>query len=536
MQAAVMIWLILSNLISGVCSVCTSLLHNPAGQTNLNLSLQPFEGLQTLTIEGILNVENAPSSGVPDKENLKFLGDGDPADVPLLEIETQFHRSQQCMFMSGTVLEDSFKISLPSTSDRQYMCGFDSFGNMKISRDESFKLQISRRSPEGYDIYLSGFDSFFFNYGSADNWKKFNDKRIDRVTKIVTECHDNCHLKYTSISACSHTDIELQDELTVEVMHVEIGQTYTLTCSAAGPPYLTSEWRNGGDEIIPGHSETNSTEGGVFKIESSLVISELDVADVGNYTCSISNQIIGNRVKKVISLHYIYVETAPESRYSLSSDESVKLLWTVKGHPLREVRLECISDLEAPVQFDREFQKSPALVNFSREISTEKFDFAVLSCALLDKGDFLEQRIIRFDVKDSEITPEETVEDKGCSCWKCYVILGLLLVVSVTINMVAAIHHVLKRKHHFVNQIKYYKKIMCNYWISMLKSMGYTYNRVPKLSDPTSESDSPETAANSAKKAPLQERPMIYKRNPGEEEDKPLKLHSAPPILSKKER
>ena len=445
--------------------------------------------------------------------------------------------------MSGTVLEDSFKISLPSASDRRAMCGFDSSGNMIISEDRFFKLQIILKSPEGYEIYLSGFNSplsFFFNYGSADNWKKF--KRLDRVTKIVTECHLNCHIAYTSISACPETDIELQNEQTVEVLRVEIGQTYTLTCSAGGAPYLTSEWRDSGGDIIPGHSEVISTEGGVFKIEASLVISDLDVADVGKYTCSISNQIMGNRVEKMISLHFIYVETAPESRYSLGSEESMQLLWTIKGHPLRGVRLECISDLGATVHFDRGFQKSPALVNFSCEISTGKFNFSVLSCALLDKSDFLEQRIIRFDVQDSEITPEETVEE--CTCRKCYVILGVLLSVSVIINMAVMIHHVLKRKDHFVNQLKYYQKFMCNYWTSMLNSMGY--NRVSKHeenADPTiiSESDCPETAADSAKKTSLRERPMIHKINLEEEKDEPLQLHSAPPsydleILPKKER
>ena len=101
MLVLTLLW-ILSVTTPGNCSKCWNILNEPSGLNNFDIELDYLlNGI--VTIEGVLNLEHAPESGVPHKDLLKFIGEDDPNDAPILEIETQVNRRHQCMYVRGTL-------------------------------------------------------------------------------------------------------------------------------------------------------------------------------------------------------------------------------------------------------------------------------------------------------------------------------------------------------------------------------------------------------------------------------------------------
>ena len=459
MLVLTLLW-ILSVTNPGSCSQCWNILNEPSGLNNFDIKLDYLlNGI--VTIEGVLNLEHAPESGVPHKDLLKFIGEDDPNDAPILEIETQVNRRHQCIFISGTLKDENLSsiVTYPFLPNRKYICSENRDGSMKISQDNEVKLQISSidmETLEGYEVYLGGFAKLLkhhlFKYGSLENWQKFEDRRIDGTRRIVNTCKQDCHLSYTKISVCSDPQPKLLDKMDVQVVRAELGNTYTLSCSASGAPYLGSEWRDKENSIIPG-DEVFSYDGAEFRIESKLVISDFYTKDAGSYTCNIFNKNFGNGVEKLVSLQHLSI-SAPNSTYSFVDSDSTELVWTVKGHPLLKVRLECKSELGVLVPFYQRLEDSPLRLTFSYEFS--KVDApAMLSCVLLNGTEFLDQRtIIREDEdfnKSTEIPAppcEAGVEDPGCICWYGYLAVGML-VLSVICNLALAaiIYKIRKEKY-----------------------------------------------------------------------------------------
>ena len=402
---------ILSSIISSDCSDCRFILNNPDGVNNFNIVLDspiPIGGI--ITMEGVLNTEHAPTSGVPDKEFLRFITEDDPDDAPILEIETQVHDSQQCMFMSGTLRDENTSrfVSYPNLSaPRKQICWFDNDGHMKISQDNLVKIQLSSNSTkeeEGYDLYLSGFDKLFlFRYGSSENWKKFENRRIDRSRRISNECQQDCHISYTKITVCSDPLPKIDDN-SLEIIKAELGKAYTMTCSGRGAPYLGAEWWN--NEGVPIVDGVNTTEGPEFSIVSQLVISSFNATNAGNYTCRLHNKNFDSSTEKVTRLQYFYLVAGPPPTYSLVNHRRVRFNWTLIGNPLRDIKLECKSEFGKPVHFDRNLISSPPRLTLSQEFS-EKNAFLTLSCVLLNGIELLDHRVIRRIDADSENSSEK---------------------------------------------------------------------------------------------------------------------------------
>ena len=409
MLVLTLLW-ILSVTTPGSCSQCRIILDVSSGLNNFDIELDPGELLNGIvTIEGVLNLKHAPESGVPHKDLLKFIGEDDSNDAPILEIETQVHRSQQCMYVRGTLNDtDSNRIvTYPKPRDLELESICLKIDNKrKISKDGLVNFQLSNIDSEitGYEVYLGGFAEpvkSWIKFASPENWQKFENRRIDGTRRIVNTCKQDCHLSYTKISVCSDPQPKLLDKMDVQVVRAELGSNYTLSCSASGAPYLGSEWRDKENSIIPG-DEVFSSDGAEFHIESKLVISDVNTETAGNYTCKIFNRNFGKAVEKLVSLQYSNI-TALNSTYRFT--EIIPLVWIVKGYPLSEVKLECKTEFGVLVHYDRRSESSPPRVLFTPTPQFFEEDApASLSCVLLNGIKLLDHKIFRRENKDSEIS------------------------------------------------------------------------------------------------------------------------------------
>ena len=77
-------------------------------------------------------------------------------------------------------------------------------------------------------------------------------------------------------------------------VEVEMGHNITLTCTAEGTDILDITWKRG-DSILVGseHLMITSATLNNFSVESMLLVSNAELEDTGNYSCTASN-VVGN--------------------------------------------------------------------------------------------------------------------------------------------------------------------------------------------------------------------------------------------------
>ncbi|KAL5257811.1 hypothetical protein ACHWQZ_G012671 [Mnemiopsis leidyi] len=209
-------------------------------------------------------------------------------------------------------------------------------------------FQISDKEPSHYLIIFGDSDSdqkhaIEYKYGSEDIWNDFQKSNVRlRDTTFLRNYNGVAIFKYISI--CPDSTPRLCEEKGTTVIQARLGRSYTLICSAAGAPFLTSSWTK--DGVFTSSSKvTVDTDRANHKITSTIEISSFTVDHIGKWDCTISNKNFGNSVTKVYEVRYsqevILDQTPEEDFYTSMEGEYVTLDWKVTGWPLEKVTFNC---------------------------------------------------------------------------------------------------------------------------------------------------------------------------------------------------
>ena len=293
-----------------------------------SIPLDPHKLLTGIvTIEGKLNPNKAPDRGTASAV-LQFIMDRDPnGDEPIMEIETQVGRNDHAVDIRGALKDDGGRTRFYPTSiasEKEYLKhpNASAEGRFWVYQDNDVRLQISDLDLETRGNYLvyagepgDPASKFTFNYGSEENWKKFNDRRLSK-TRMIRKKDEHGVLSVFKLIVCHDPQPQLQDNTKYEIIKVAVGMTITLSCSASGAPYLTSLWRDGLGGIID--MDTNIDEvamddGSDYQLESTLKIEILNDSYAGDYSCTIFNQNFGTiySVEKRVRLRIDCDEESP---------------------------------------------------------------------------------------------------------------------------------------------------------------------------------------------------------------------------------
>ena len=213
-------------------------------------------------------------------------------------------------------------------------------------------VQISDISSDHYSIKMgSNTDpqspeliSTDYNYDSASTWTEFKNNNI-RLTDTRQITNEGECIVFKYISVCPDATPRLCDtELSYLSISAELGQSYTLTCSGSGAPFLSVRWSKDGSEVT-GSQESGVTDLATHRIVSVLEIEDFAIGDVGNWTCTILNENFGNQVTKTIEYIYrkeVEVASRPENDFYLATPgQNTTFDWRVSGWPLENVVLNC---------------------------------------------------------------------------------------------------------------------------------------------------------------------------------------------------
>ena len=326
-----------------------------------------------------------------------------------------------------TELESNLNVSLAFwfyPSKTVNVMGFIS-GNKKISEVFRFPeqtgdyFQISDRSPYYYTIAMGNTNSRSMvskdcNYRSNKTWEDFQNGKV-RLSDTVTITSEGKCVVFKYISVCPDPTPRLCED-SFSVVEAQLGETYTLTCSASGAPFLYASWIHDGKHRTNSH-ETYVVDEPTHRITSQIEINSFTTNDVGNWTCTIFNKNFGSQVTKTIEYLYsrtIAVTHSPSYEFYTPRNGSGTLFeWVVEGWPLDQVSLGCdgINATKITKNSSGYLNENPPLVKFALMLHSEK----QVLCTLYDGDRILNTKNITkegFGCMAGE-------KGKGKSCEEC---------------------------------------------------------------------------------------------------------------------
>ena len=208
-------------------------------------------------------------------------------------------------------------------------------------------FQISDRSSKFYKIYLGdpgNSSSLDYNFKSTANWNWFQNKNV-RLQDVVRIKNGGRCIVYEYISACSDPTPRLCDKDQSNSEDVNLGSSYTLTCTGSGAPYLDVKWTKDGiaSDIEPtNYVDTSQAD---HKITSTVTIADSLTTDhLGSWICTIFNKNFGDNVIKKYVLQYTHQVSllrSPELDYYKAYGKDTEFQWVVQGWPLEHVTVDC---------------------------------------------------------------------------------------------------------------------------------------------------------------------------------------------------
>ena len=218
-------------------------------------------------------------------------------------------------------------------------------------------FQISDDDPNHYLIICGDSDrkqKIEYNYDSESIWKDFQDNKARlRDTVKVRNSDGSAVFKYISI--CQDAVPRLCGEQTPTVIEAKLGESYTLICSAAGAPFLTSSWTKDG-VFTSSSTVTVDTDKPDHKITSTIEITSFSVDEIGRWECTISNKNFGKSVTKIYEVRYseevILAQAPTEDFYTSGKGKTMTFDWKVTGWPLDKVSFNCHTIKKSQISTD----------------------------------------------------------------------------------------------------------------------------------------------------------------------------------------
>ncbi|KAL5249257.1 hypothetical protein ACHWQZ_G018197 [Mnemiopsis leidyi] len=196
-----------------------------------------------------------------------------------------------------------------------------------------------------YRIYLGepgSAHSINYNYQNQENWDALSFMRFNTTTQIKT---DNKAIYFKSVSVCLDDTPELCGD-TVEIVAVSRGDSFNLSCSVYGAPYLEAIWSN----VTAGNfaeQAVNSNDG--FLHTSGIYVGSFDGDHAGEWKCYWRNKNLGT-VSATKTFHVVEILSRPfQKTFVIGLQERPKnrtLEWEIKKSPCFESKKDCETQLD----------------------------------------------------------------------------------------------------------------------------------------------------------------------------------------------
>ena len=207
-------------------------------------------------------------------------------------------------------------------------------------------IQISDENPDFYQIYLGdpgAATSVKYSYDRTETWDWFQNNNV-RLQDTVRIKNDGRCTVFKYISACSDPTPRICNGEEVVTRHVSLGTSMTLTCTASGAPYLDVEWTRDNAMTEKEQIKEIDTSEADNRLESSLIIENIQTYDLGTWKCKVFNKNFQKNVTKTYILEYSLTRSvikAPDLDYYTFNNDYTEFQWVVEGWPLDQVNLEC---------------------------------------------------------------------------------------------------------------------------------------------------------------------------------------------------
>ena len=196
-----------------------------------------------------------------------------------------------------------------------------------------------------YRIYLGepgNAHSRNYNYQNQENWEDLSFMRFNTTTQIKT---DNRAIFFKSVSVCSDDSPVLCGD-SVETVAVSSGDTFNLSCSVYGAPYLESVWSN----VTAGEiseQPVDSREG--FQHSSVISVENFTGNHAGEWKCYWRNKNL-KTVSATKTFHVVELISRPELRtfvIPLKEKQTNRTLeWEIKKSPCFKSNQNCDTKLD----------------------------------------------------------------------------------------------------------------------------------------------------------------------------------------------
>ncbi|KAL5247500.1 hypothetical protein ACHWQZ_G019393 [Mnemiopsis leidyi] len=252
-------------------------------------------------------------------------------------------------------------------------------------------IQISDEDPSFYRIFLGdpgNSTNVNYSYHSTEIWDWFQSNNV-RLQDTVRIKNDGRCTVFKYISACSDSKPRLCDGETVVTRDVSLGSSMNLTCNGSGAPYLDVEWTK--DDALTDNEQRDTimTSEADHKLESKLMIENIQTDDLGTWKCKIFNKNFHKSVTKMYILNYRLTRSvikAPDVDYYTFNDENTEFQWIVQGWPLNQVKLECGDNFEDNITKDLDgYTSNPPQVILTLNLNRQD----IANCALKDREEIL---------------------------------------------------------------------------------------------------------------------------------------------------
>ena len=196
-----------------------------------------------------------------------------------------------------------------------------------------------------YRIYLGepgNAHSRNYNYQNQENWEDLSFMRFNTTTQIKT---DNKAIYFKSVSVCSDDSPVLCGD-SVEIVAVSRGDSFNLSCSVYGAPYLEVVWSNVTAGIVT-ERPVNLRYG--FQHSSVISVENFDGNHAGEWKCYWRNKNLGT-VSVTKTFHVVELISRPELRTYIiplrEKQTNQTLEWEIKKSPCFESNQNCDTKLD----------------------------------------------------------------------------------------------------------------------------------------------------------------------------------------------